>query len=617
VDLKFTRTRNPRELKATLRTEGTSPLTVRVDLTSDESRAKAEESILRRFPSIEVSTLREAFDEEATKAEASSDTFAERLLRFIQQHARLGLFHSPDGSPFAWVVVRGTETDEEKAELLRRETLAVRGRPFREWLTREAYVGLGKAPNAETIATVVANLAATARFEGAEHPVSVRIGEEAGAIWLDLANEDRELVRIDAQGWKVLPSEGAPARLVRRSGMLSLPRPTRGGTIQELRGFLNLDDAGWILVRGFTLMLLSPSGPFPILIANGEQGSAKSTLSKVLRRLVDPNMADARRPPRETRDLSIAAANSRLVVFDNLSGIPEWLGDDLCALTSGNGFATRELYSDSEETIFQGARPVILNGIDDLATRGDIADRAIVLHLRRIDDSLRRDEREFWARFEEARPRILGALLDALSMALARLEGVRLTRNVRLADFARLVEAGAPALGLEREEFLDALFQNREDGSASVLDGSPFALAVRDWMSDRVEWIGTATELRKALTTDVRERERAWPKNPRKVGDLLRRFAPALRHHGIEVFLGERSADATRRRLIRLVKHDADPSGPSRPSSAGREEVTTGLLRPRHADGVDDPDERRQASEDPYADEERAAIRDEEREVEP
>ncbi|MBL8860696.1 MAG: hypothetical protein JNK02_01690 [Planctomycetes bacterium] len=597
MDIEFQRMRNGREVKVIVRNEGASPVTARVDLTDDESRSKAEAKFLERFPSLDPDALREQFDNEAARPEPSSDTLAERILGYLKQSDRLELFHSPDGAPFAWVRVRGSGADGgEPADL--RETLGVRSRPFREWLTREVYLGLGKAANGETIATVVGNLVVAARYEGPERAVAVRLAEHDGAVWLDLANDAHELVRVDRDGWRIVGAADSDSRLVRRSGMLALPSPVRGGTIDELRGFLNVDASGWVLVRGFALMLLSPSGPFPILIANGEQGSAKSTLSKVLRRLVDPNLADARRPPKDSRDLAIAATNSRLVVFDNLSGIPEWLGDDLCALTSGNGFATRELYSDTEETIFQVARPVILNGIDDLASRGDVADRSIVLSLKRIDDRVRREERTFWEEFDEARPRILGALLDALSCARARSDTMKLDRNVRLADFARLVEAAAPALGLRPGEFLDALFANRDEGSASVLDGSPFALAVRDLMNERADgWEGTAGELRKLLTTEERGRDRAWPRTPRKVGDILRRYAPALRSHGIEVVLGEKAPDASRRRIVRLVKRRDGPSVSSEQS--GPRSGGNGL------DGLDDPSA---GATDPYAEAERAAI---------
>ena len=66
------------------------------------------------------------------------------------------------------------------------------------------------------------------------------------------------------------------------------------------------------------------SGPYPLLAISGEQGSAKTVLSKLLRALVDPNVAPVRALPREERELMIAAHNGHLLAFDNLSGLPAW-----------------------------------------------------------------------------------------------------------------------------------------------------------------------------------------------------------------------------------------------------------------------------------------------------
>ena len=58
-----------------------------------------------------------------------------------------------------------------------------------------------------------------------------------------------------------------------------------------------------------------------------------------------------------------------------MSGLPIWLSDDLCRLAMGGGFATRDIYSDDKEKIFSTLWPVILNGIEEIATRSDLLDR--------------------------------------------------------------------------------------------------------------------------------------------------------------------------------------------------------------------------------------------------
>jgi hypothetical protein len=128
---------------------------------------------------------------------------------------------------------------------------------------------------------------------------------------------------------------------------------------------LNLSNQNeFVLVVAWLLAALRSSGPYPLLAISGEQGSAKTVLSKLVRALVDPNAAPVRALPREERELTIAAHNGHLLAFDNLSGLPAWLSDALCRLASGGSFAVRQLYTDDEEVLFKAARPTVLNGIE-------------------------------------------------------------------------------------------------------------------------------------------------------------------------------------------------------------------------------------------------------------
>jgi hypothetical protein len=162
--------------------------------------------------------------------------------------------------------------------------------------------------------------------------------------------------------------------------MLPLPVPVRGGSIEALAPFLNLPGrSDFVLVVAWLLAALRHGGPYPLLAVSGEQGSSKTVLSKILRALVDPNAAPVRAIPREERDLFIAAGNGHLLAFDNLSDLPHWISDALCRLASGGSFAVRQFYTDQDEILFQAARPAILNGIEDVITRPDLADRAIFL----------------------------------------------------------------------------------------------------------------------------------------------------------------------------------------------------------------------------------------------
>jgi len=386
------------------------------------------------------------------------------------------LFHTADGRGYADLEING-----------HRETWPIRSRAFRRWLARRFFEVTGGAPSSEALQTALNVIEARAHFDGPERPVHVRVGELNGRLYFDLGDEKWRAVEIDTAGWRVI--DGPPVRFRRAPGMQALPAPARGGSVHALRAFVNVrSDAEFALIVAWALSCLRNLGPYPVLVLSGEQGSAKSTVSAILRALVDPNTAPLRTLPRNDRDLFITANNGHLLAFDNLSGMPAWLSDTFCRLATGGGFATRQLSTDQEEVLFDACRPVVLNGIEDVVSRPDLADRAVFLTLEAIPEEQRRSEQELWAKFESERPLILGALLDAVAHGLRQLPDVHLERLPRMADFARWSIACETAFG-PAGTFWAAYCGNRDEAIAGVLEADPVAAAVRSFMTAYgVEW---------------------------------------------------------------------------------------------------------------------------------
>jgi len=429
----------------------------------------------------------------------------------LEVAASLELWHDQDGEPYA-------DVWHEQ----RRQTHPVRSRALKRWLSHQHHKREGRAPNAQAVEDAIRTLEGRALFDGPQLPVYTRVAPDSdGAIWLDLADERWAVVRIDGEGWKEYAGDAMKgARFRRRPGMSPLPSPVSGGDLDDLWRFVNVRREDRPLVLAWLLAALRPTGPYPVLVLHGEQGSAKSTTGRALRDLVDPNRASLRAAPRDEHDLVIAAANAWVVALDNLSRVQPWLSDALCRLATGGGFATRELYTNDDEAIFDSQRPIELTGIEELATRGDLLDRSLVLQLPTMPDGERRTEAELWRAFDVARPRLLGALLDATSAAIRELPHVRLEALPRMADFATWAVAGELALGLAPGAFLRAYADNRAASNSLALESSPVAPALAMLLQAQPEregvreWSGTAGELLAALearTDDATRRLRSWP----------------------------------------------------------------------------------------------------------
>ncbi|NTW28885.1 MAG: hypothetical protein HGA39_05915 [Coriobacteriia bacterium] len=454
------------------------------------------------------------------------------------------LFHSPDGSPFASVVVND-----------RRETWPVRSKAFRRWLSGHFYEHNGKAAGGQALQDALDVLEAKAQFDGCCRDVFVRLATYEDSIYLDLANEEREIVEITAHRWKTVCD--GPVRFLRPSGLLALPRPMMPGSVELLRPFVNAgsDDDFRILVA-FLLAALRPDGPYPVLVLMGEQGSAKSTTARVLRALVDPATPPLRTTPQSERDTMIAAKNTWMLVFDNVSGLSPWLSDTFCRLSTGGGFATRELYTDCDEILFDAKRPIVLNGIGDLVGRQDLTDRCLLVTLPPITDESRRDEAGFWAEFEAVRAGILGGLLNAVSCALANIDSVILPSAPRMIDFARWTTAAEPSFGWAPKSFVAVYSRNRRNAIDVALETDPVATAVRELLevAESETWNGTMSELLESLENPPGQMRhpRDLPRTAKDLSIRLDRASPTLRAVGVEI--RKHRGSGRRSRLVEIRK---------------------------------------------------------------
>lgn len=513
------------------------------DLSDPEQRAAFLNGTVAEFPNL--APHRDALEASAKagtrrkQAARSKRSKGSRLVDLALETATL--FHAPEGIGYADVVIDG-----------HRETHAVRSTTFRRHLERLFFTAESNAPGSQAIVDATGTLEALALFDGPEQPVYLRVAAHGNQSFIDMGDESWCAIVVDADGWRIVREP--PVRFRRSRGMLAMPTPVGGGSAEVLRPFLNGSDSDdFVLTVAWLVAALAGRKPFPIAVLQGEQGSGKSTRASVLRALVDPSTVPHRAAPRDERDLAVHANNCWLVAFDNMSHLPEWLSDGLCRVSTGGGFGTRQLYTDSDETLFDGTRPVLVNGIAALAQRPDFSDRCMIFELPPIPAEQRRTEDAFWREFRAARPRILGALLNGVARGLRDFAAVKLDKLPRLADFATLATAAESAFGWMPGTFLDAYGRASEARVEIELASDPVAVAVRELLDTRREQTlpnrdggctleYTPTKLHAALdplVSDSIRRSQAWPSTPSALGNRLRRLVPVLRRVGVNVTFGK------------------------------------------------------------------------------
>lgn len=350
------------------------------------------------------------------------------------------------------------------------------------------------------------------------------------STWIDLGDNTGRAIHLTEHGWTI---EAKAPVLFRRTALTApLPTPTTAGAggvegLKLLWQILNVEEDDRPLVAAWLVAALVPDIPHPTLALFGEQGTGKTTATKLLVSIVDPSPVPARKPPRDADGWVTAAAGSWVVAIDNLSTIPLWLSDSLCRAVTGDGDVRRRLYSDSDLHVFSFRRVIVFNGIDVGSLNGDLADRMLPINLERIPDTNRLDETHLWPAWNDIHPQVLGAVLDLAANVFTQLPLVELTQRPRMADFARILAATDNTL---HTDGLDRYLVKQGSLAAESLDTDPLIAAITTRIHN--QWTGTASQLLVQLTNLDEPTPKDWPTTPRTVTGRLKRWAPVLRKTG-------------------------------------------------------------------------------------
>ena len=410
----------------------------------------------------------------------------------------------------------------------------------REILTHRFLMQKDRAPSREALNTVIDTVLAKCGA-GPKVDVHVRFARSRDRIFLDMCDDQWRAIEVTQDGWRVM--DNPPVLFRRGAGARPLPVPAKGGTLAPLRPLLNAgDDTQWCLMVAWLIGAFLPEGAFSHLVLEGEQGSAKSTVARILQSLIDPSDAGLSAPPKDETDATVSAMHAGILAYDNLSGCRADIADVFCRFSTGQGYKTRTFYENLGVTIACVKLPILLNGLDATVMRGDLLERCITLKLPRITPENRLTEQGIWADFAGLHPACLGALLDAVSTGLRNLPNTKLTDAPRMSDFCTWLVACEPALPWKPGEFIAAYRKTMEDANRDLAEADSVAAALAEWAEQNTSpgcgMRVTAKDLLVALNEITREWPKDfkhWPLSPEALAHRLVRLAPVLRAQGIEI----------------------------------------------------------------------------------
>ena len=399
-----------------------------------------------------------------------------------------------------------------------------------------------------------------------------------------MSDETRRCIKITkGKGWKIVENQ-IEVLFRRYNHQIPQIEPSQDYDPKVLDNFINSlnikNENHKILIKVWIVSLLIPSISHPMFLPYGPPGSAKSTLQKKIKMLIDPSQLDLLSIHNDKTEFVQQISHNYICFYDNMKYVPRWLPDEACRAATGAALSKRKLYTDDEDQLYKYKRILGFTGINVIFTEEDALDRTLKIELDRIEREKRIPDEKIEEELKQQIPGLLGYIFDVLSKALEIKNSIILDNLPRMADFAEWGEAIAKVLGYKPLQFMEAYFENIDQQNLEIIESNPFAEAISKFIDyDTISWISSP----KIFVSSLREYadnnnidSSEFPKAPQSISYKLNRIKPNLLEGlGIEVIIDRittRKGNSKNKLNTTLIKiRKRPPTSPTPPTSQNDE----------------------------------------------
>lgn len=372
--------------------------------------------------------LKEKFPTEKIILELKRDTF------FVDEQT---------GEPWVKYVIKGNC-----------KTSKVNSQQYRERVSYFCYWKCKEVPSRSKLDEIINTLVAYAKFEKEKEILSLRVAEKDGNFYYDLSNCKNEKVEITTKGFSITTKDDVIFKHFETQ--LEQKVAEKGISLKkELGNLINLSEEELLVLIVYIVYCFIPCVQNPIVIFHGEKGNGKSTISTIIKEIVDPSTNVLTKISNKEEDLFLEVERNRLLVFDNESCLSDRMSDNLCRIVTGGSISKRKLYSDSEVVSINLKGCVIINGIENIAERDDLLSRSLIFQIEKRKSDVIIPQNELMAKFKKKVPYMLNKIFKYISRAMAFFKNLEdFECKTRMAEFEKWGYCIAEAMGGYGNKFL-------------------------------------------------------------------------------------------------------------------------------------------------------------------
>ncbi len=408
----------------------------------------------------------------------------------------------------------------------------------------------GHYPSRGCVEQICYALTAFTKDKGPKKKIHLRIARKSNNIYYDLGNEKGDLIKMSPDGVKFMLKKDKPFRNPpkQKAQVLPIKDTSKKISLESILEFVNISDEYKTLFIIYLITCFIPEIEHPMLVLCGGAGQGKTTISSIVKGLVDPGHAElSSLSSLKDENFYLSLHNSWLSVFENESNLRKSDSDNLCRAITGSAFERRKHFSNDEMFYIHIKRCIVVNCIKNILREEDIIDRSLIFTVKQKKGDNFKLPSDLMEEFRSIKPFLLYEVFETISKALSLYPSIEYVPKTRMAEFEKWGYTIAKAIGKEKI-FLQQYEKMIRTKLDETIRNNTLLIAIEHLLHQMPDkcWSGRILDLLReleqiAISQKLDVRDSSMPRSPEQLSKMLTAYEHLLKANKIKLIRKKRT----------------------------------------------------------------------------